>query len=125
MKYPPYSAVIELHKQLIDKYGGKGSSLVSRPLLESALARPQFPYYDDIYERAAALMESLAKNHPFIDGNKRISYATTSLLLELNGYEFTCNSLQAYNVMVDLFESNSFNYSSLLKWLSKVVKPVR
>nr|WP_225444375.1 Fic family protein [Pseudomarimonas arenosa] len=45
-------------------------------MLKSALFRPQTGYYEDVVAEAAALMESLAINHPFIDGNQRIAFAT-------------------------------------------------
>lgn len=47
--------------------------------LEAALFRPQTGYYDDIVVEAAALLESLAINHPFVDGNKRIAFAAADV----------------------------------------------
>jgi len=54
--------------------------------LASAVGRPQGGYYADIIEEAAALFESLAKNHPFFDGNKRTAVVATAVFLKLNGY---------------------------------------
>jgi len=51
--------------------------------LESALYRPQTGYYKDIVAEAAALMESLAIHHPFVDGNKRIAFAATDVFLRI------------------------------------------
>ena len=47
--------------------------------------RPQIGYYDNIIEEAAALMESLAMNHPFVDGNKRVAFFATDTFLRMNG----------------------------------------
>ena len=47
--------------------------------LASAIMRPQLGYYDTLIEEAAALMESLANNHPFVDGNKRVAFGTTGV----------------------------------------------
>lgn len=55
--------------------------------LESALYRPQTGYYLDLLQEAATLLESLAINHPFIDGNKRSAFAVTDVFLKLNGYQ--------------------------------------
>jgi death-on-curing protein len=75
---------IRVHEVLIDQFGGsKGVRDLAQ--LESALARP-FQTFDqkDLYlsplEKAAALIESILKNHPFIDGNKRIGYVLMRLL---------------------------------------------
>jgi len=62
--YPTLDEVIEIHQQVIDHFGGSGG-IRDPGLLESALFRPQTGYYNDIYETAAALFESLIINHPF------------------------------------------------------------
>ena len=66
--------VLAIHTDQIERYGG--SQGVRDPgLLEAALFRPQTGYYVDLIEEAAALWESLAQNHAFIDGNKRVAFA--------------------------------------------------
>ena len=57
-----------------------------RAALEAALARPQAGYYRDIIEEAAALLESLSENQPFVDGNKRTAIAVAAAFLRVNGY---------------------------------------
>lgn len=57
-----------IHEDQIARYGGS-AGMRDRGLLEAALYRPQTGYYADLIEEAAALWESLAQNHPFIDGN--------------------------------------------------------
>ena len=76
--------VLGLHRMLMQRYGGT-PGLRDASALESALFRPQTGYYEDIVAEAAALMESLAINHPFIDGNKRIAFAATDVFLRING----------------------------------------
>jgi death-on-curing protein len=72
--YLTVAEVLAMHADQIERYGG--SHGVRDPgLLESALNRPQTGYYADLIEEAAALWESLAQNHPFIDGNKRTAFA--------------------------------------------------
>ena len=58
-----------MHQKLIKEFGGS-PGLRDKGALESALMRPQIGYYQDIIEESAAFMESLAMNHPFVDGNK-------------------------------------------------------
>ncbi len=66
-KYLSVDDIQEIHKYLINEFGGIHGSR-DKNALESAVMRPQTGYYKDIFEEAAALMESLANNHPFIDG---------------------------------------------------------
>lgn len=61
--------LLVMHHQLIEEFGGS-HGLRDKGALESALMRPQTGYYQNILEDAAAFMESLAMNHPFVDGNK-------------------------------------------------------
>jgi plasmid maintenance system antidote protein VapI len=61
------------------RYGG-APGVRDAGALESALHRPQTGYYDSIIHEAAALLESLVQNHPFIDGNKRVAYAVSLYL---------------------------------------------
>lgn len=70
--YLTVADVRALHAILLQHYGG-AAGIRDPGAMESALFRPQTGYYADIVAEAAALMESLAINHPFIDGNKRIA----------------------------------------------------
>ncbi len=65
--FPTIDEVIAVHARLIAKFGGS-LGVRDRGALESALARPQSGYYEDIIQEAAALWESLSQNHPFVDG---------------------------------------------------------
>ena len=80
--------VLYIYERAIEKYGGS-FGLRDAGLLESALARPQNFYAygeQDLFRLAAAYAEGIARNHPFIDGNKRTAYATAGLFLYVNGY---------------------------------------
>ena len=68
--FPTIEEVIEFHDALISEFGG-ATGVRDEGALASAIMRPQMGYYDTLIEEAAALMESLAMNHPFVDGNKR------------------------------------------------------
>jgi death-on-curing protein len=123
MKYLTVDEVIVIHEYLIDEFGGS-SGIRDVAALESALARPQTGHYNNINEESAALMESLAINHPFVDGNKRVSFFVTDVFLRLNGYYIECDSHSAHKFFIDLFESNKLKFKYLLPWLEKHIKPL-
>ena len=85
--------------------------------LEAALARPQSGYYADLIAEASALWESLSQNHPFLDGNKRLSITLTGAFLSVNGVELTFDDLEAYTFMIDLYNSGTFKRQVLEQWL--------
>jgi death-on-curing protein len=81
--------VLESHAEQIATYGG-GQGVRDLALLESAIAQPQSTFegqflHADIFEMAAAYLFHLVKNHPFIDGNKRVGLETAIVFLEING----------------------------------------
>jgi death-on-curing protein len=76
-------------------------------LLASAVARPRASAlgadaYADLYEKAAALLHSLARNHPLVDGNKRLSLAGTLAFLGVNGVRLTLTNDEAYELIVSV-----------------------
>ncbi|MBK9577570.1 MAG: type II toxin-antitoxin system death-on-curing family toxin [Fibrobacterota bacterium] len=82
--------VLEIHQSVIDAFGG-AQGIREIALLESAVAAPQATFggqsvYVDVVEIAAAYLFFLCRNHPFIDGNKRVSLASCLVFLRLNGY---------------------------------------
>ena len=98
MKEPVWvrrGVVIAFHDRLLAEHGGS-SGIRDEGLLDSALGKPQnlFAYgKPDRFELAASYAFGLVKNHPFIDGNKRIGFATASLFLDLNGYRFVATEV--------------------------------
>ncbi len=121
--YLTLSEVIEMHRQLIEQFGGT-HGLREMGALESAVLRPQMGYYDDLIAEAAALMESLAMNHPFIDGNKRIAFFAADTFLRANGQFLDCDNIQAYRDFMEMFEQGTFDVHHLDIWLRNHVKPL-
>ena len=93
--------------------------------LESGLFRPQSGYYDDLTGEAAAMWESLSQNHPFVDGNKRVSITVTAAFLWVNGLRLLFDDGEAYRFLLDLYESGTFRRSQLEGWLRKHVEPMK
>jgi len=108
--------VLAIHEDQIVRYGG-AQGVRDRGLLEAALYRPQTGYYADLIEEGAALWESLAQNHPFIDGNKRTAFAVTYTFLSINGGRITADALETYGFIISLHESGTFNFERLTTWL--------
>lgn len=91
IKFLTVPQVLFIHDQMVKRFGG---SLGIRDvgLVESAVARPQVTFdgkhlYISTFDKAAALLQSLLKNHPFIDGNKRTALTSAGLFLKMNGYK--------------------------------------
>jgi death-on-curing protein len=107
MKEPVWvskSVALALQDELIAEHGGQ-PGLRDEGLLESALARPQqlFSYEDpDLFSLAATYVSALVRNHPFLDGNKRIAFVTGVIFLERNGTSFDPSEAEAVQVMIDL-----------------------
>jgi death-on-curing protein len=118
-----FDEMIAIHHRLIEEFGGS-HGLIDVGALESALMRPQTGYYQDIIEEAAALMESLAMNHPFVDGNKRMAFFAVDAFLRLNGYYIECDNDEAHHYFIILFETNAFRFDNLVSWLKDTVKPL-
>ena len=80
-------------------------------------------YYDTIIHEAAALLESLVQNHPFVDGNKRVAFAVIDVFLRINGYSITADSKTIYHYIIMLFEQRTFDMEHLVPWLQEIVEP--
>lgn len=118
--YLTLNEVLAIHEDQIERYGGS-TGVRDLGLLESALYRPQTGYYADLIEEAAALWESLAQNHPFLDGNKRTAFAATYTFLAINGAQLTSDAEETYTFISGLYGSGEFSFAKLVPWLRKNV----
>lgn len=112
------AVVIAIHRRQLAEHGGS-DGIRDRRLLESALYRPknQFAYGNPgIFDLAAAYGYGIAKNHPFIDGNKRTAYVVMGTFLKLNGYDLKASTLEKYRVWMQLADSQ-IDETDLAKWL--------
>jgi len=119
--YLTVGEVLQIHLQQIDNYGG-APGLRDNGLLESAVFRPQIGYYNTIAEAAAALMESLANNHPFLDGNKRVAFAAAHTFLLVNGYDLEVKPLAAYEFVMQSIARREFRFAPILEWISNHIR---
>lgn len=112
----------KLHKVLIENFGGS-SGIRDFGGLSSALDRPFQTFasrelYPGTLEKAAALIESILINHPFVDGNKRSGYALTRLFLLSNKIDFTAAEELKYKFVIDI-AAGKIRFEEILTWLQK------
>jgi death-on-curing protein len=112
--------VLNIHNILIDKFGGsKGIRDIG--LLESAINRP-FATFDnkDLYptptEKAAAILESILINHPFLDGNKRTAYVLMRLILLENGLDISSDQDEKYLMIIDA-SIGKLRFENIRDWI--------
>ena len=119
MKWLRVDAVLGMHKRQIAEHRG-GDGVRDLGLLESALGRPQnIAVYEpdsDIARLAAAYAFGIAKNHPFVDGNKRTALVACRTFLILNGYQLTATPTEKYLTFLSLAEG-TISEEELAAWL--------
>lgn len=118
--FPTIQEVMVMHDALISTFGGI-PGIRDEGALAAALMRPQLGYYDGLIDQAAALMESVANNHPFLDGNKRAAFFVTDTFLRLNGHFIDCDDDEAYAFFMENLEAGSFRFAELKAWLQEKV----
>lgn len=121
-QYPSLEEALYLHSQLIERFGGS-SGVRDYGLLESALARPRSTYYETLCEQAAALMQSLARNHVFVDGSKWMSFALTAVFLKLNAYQLRVKASEAEAFIVEKIIAGHSEVPEIALWLESHITP--
>jgi death on curing protein len=119
--YPTVAETIETHRLLIGDFGGL-HGIRDLGLLESAVLRAQNGYYGGLIEEASALMESLANNHAFIDGNKRISFVMTDVTLRANSYFLDVEPEEAHKFITEAMERNGFRFPMIRAWITSIMR---
>jgi death on curing protein len=120
MRWLKIEAVLAAHQMQIREHGG-APGIRDQALLESALARPRNKSeYEDasVFQCAAALAHGLVKNHPFVDGNKRIALLATFMFLKINGYTFGDDSPETYSMVVAL-AGGKMTEAEFATWLAR------
>ena len=120
MNYLSAEQILFIHSQLIEETGGSHGVLDLNMLL-SAIGRYQSSFddqdlYQDLFSKAAALMESLIRNHPFVDGNKRTGVTATGIFLLRNGYQLTASNAALVTITMSVARSE-INITDLTFWL--------
>ena len=124
MKSPVWidpTALRLLHSESLAEHGGL-IGIIDEGLLMSALTRPQnlFAYENitNIPRLAAAYAYGIARNHPFVDGNKRAAFLSIGLFLALNNFQLQVEPVEAVNTMLALAAGN-LDETELTAWIEK------
>jgi death-on-curing protein len=122
VRFIPDDLVYAIHTDLLQRYGGR-PGLRDRNLLESALAQPKMTVggkfvHKTLFDKAAAYGFHVCKNHPFIDGNKRVAFVLMDIFLQKNGWEIVAHEEEAYSLMIDL-ASGKLTKAQLAGWIKK------
>ena len=114
--------VLFIHYRIMEETGG-AHGVRDTKLLEASIARPFATFgkkdlYPDIFRKAAALMHSIIRNHPFIDGNKRTAVTSASIFLLLNGYRLDVTNKELERFTMKAAEGN-VKLAEIARWFNK------
>ena len=112
MKYLTFEDIVFIHESLLETYGGE-VGIRDAGLIEVAVKRPQTGHYADLIEQAAALWESLATTHCFVDCNERTAFAAMEIFLDLNGMQITASEEEAKSFIQLLLANGNFSKDNL------------
>ncbi|MCC7403309.1 MAG: type II toxin-antitoxin system death-on-curing family toxin [Bdellovibrionales bacterium] len=121
--YPTLIETLELHRVLIERFGGRGG-VRDLGLLDSALKRPQSGYYETLSLEAAALLQSPAQNHAFVDGNERVAFATAAIFLRMNGYRLRVDPDKGESFIIEKVIKKKLDLNEIAQWLERHMKKV-
>ena len=114
--------ILHIHGRMIEKYGGS-PGIRDQGLLESAIMRPQTSAFgEDAYPtlslKAAVLLHSLIKNHPFVDGNKRTGFGAMHLMLLTNGWDLTSETDEEVTIAIRV-ATGDYGYEQAALWIEE------
>ena len=120
MKFLEKGFILNTHTKLIDLFGGT-DGVRDHGLLDSALAQPRATFggellHETVWQAAGAYGFHLVKNHPFLDGNKRIAGVAMGIFLGLNGYRMTATEAEFY-VLIAALAASECSKEQLTTWL--------
>lgn len=114
--------VLKQHSLVIAQSGG-ADGIRDRNILESAIGRPFQTFagqdlYPTVLGKAAAILESIIVNHPFVDGNKRTGYTVARTFLRINGFDINAAEDNRYDFIIAI-ASGEMHYEDILNWLQQ------
>jgi death-on-curing protein len=112
--------VLAIHENVVSKTGGS-KGVRDLGLLESAISRPFQSFgghelYPDVAGKSAAILESIVKNHPFMDGNKRTGYVLMRSLLLLHGEDINASEDEKYDFVIAVAEGR-LDFDGIKAWI--------
>lgn len=118
--YLTVAQVLFIHDRMVKLFGGS-HGVRDLGLVESAVGRPQSSFggedlYPDIFSKAAALLQSLLKNHPFVDGNKRTALSSAGIFLKENGWKLKNKHKEEVEFAVKV-DNQNLSLEEIASWL--------
>jgi death-on-curing protein len=121
-EYLAIAEVYQMQHLLIEMFGGL-HGVRDKGAVEAAVFRPQTGCYNSLEEEAAALMESLANNHAFLDGNKRIAFTATDVFLRRNGFYIDVTGEEGHTFIDGSISRQAFRFPQIVDWIREHMKP--
>ncbi len=120
-----FETTLKIHNLLIDEFGGT-RGILDHFLLDSALNRPFQTFdgellYPSLIDQSAAIVESIVKNHPFHDGNKRTGYTLMRLHLLNNGLDINASEDDKYDFVISI-ASGRIEFDQIKQWIEKRIE---
>ena len=117
-----YKTILILHDEVLKQYGG-ASGIRDHNLLDSALHRPFQTFggedlYPSVYEKAAAVLQSIIINHPFVDGNKRTGFLLCETLLMESNMGIAAPEDKTYDFVIDV-STGAISFEDIVLWLQQ------
>ncbi len=122
IQYLSLIQVLAIHDIMIKRFGGS-LGIRDRGLIESAIARPNASFdgkdlYKSLFDKTAALLHSLLKNHAFVDGNKRTSLSAAGIFLAMNGYKLQNNHKEEITFALKI-ANDELSFEEISQWLAE------
>lgn len=122
IKFLSVDQVLFIHDQAVKRFGGS-FGVRDLGLIESAIGRPQSSFggqylYENIFDMAAALLQSLLKNHPFVDGNKRTALTSAGIFLKKNGWNLINSHDEEVEFAVSV-DNEHLSIDQISSWLKE------
>ena len=119
MTYLTAEQVLFIHARLISETGGS-HGVRDLGMLLSAVGRPQASFddqdlYPNLFSKAAALLDSLIRNHPFVDGNKRTGITAAAVFLQMDGYRLNTTNSELEKITIE-FAQARLNVAEIAAW---------
>lgn len=120
-----FEEVLIIHTRVIKEFGG-ADGIRDRGLVDAAISRPFQTFdghelYPSAIEKAAAIIESILNNHPFVDGNKRTGYVLLRLVLLNNNLDITATQAEKYDFVIRIANGTD-KFEQIKSWLENNVK---
>jgi death on curing protein len=117
-----FEEVIAIHSRVVKEFGG-ADGIRDKALVEAAIGRPFQTFggqelYPSAIEKAAAILESILNNHPFVDGNKRTGYVLMRLILLQNGFDINASQKAKYDLVICVAKGDC-KIEKIKDWLNK------